>query len=291
MNAANLKRRDRVLKLAPFERLVYWIKERHQIYVRRKQGKPKPWTTDEIMLDYKFCNPVRMNDRVSQWLLHNWYTPYKNHPNMLLACTLARQINTPDALAAVNFPIDWDPDRVQHVLEDRAANGLKNYSAAYMITANFGKRGRASESKPYQTVWRVCNPIFESGVKPNNNSMEQTWQSLLGFQGFSSFIAGQVTADLRYAVDGPWTDRNTWAPMGPGSQRGMNRLHNRPKDSKLEQPQFEKELKELFSNLSTLRYLPVLEAMDVQSCLCEFDKYERIRLGEGRTKCYYNGRS
>ena len=30
-------------------------------------------------------------------------------------------------------------------------------------------------------------------------------------------------------------------------------------------------------------------AQDVQNCLCEFDKYERVRLGEGRPKSKYPG--
>jgi hypothetical protein len=30
-----------------------------------------------------------------------------------------------------------------------------------------------------------------------------------------------------------------------------------------------------------------LTLMDIQNCLCEFDKYERVRLGEGRPRSYY----
>jgi hypothetical protein len=35
--------------------------------------------------------------------------------------------------------------------------------------------------------------------------------------------------------------------------------------------------------------MPQLHAQDLQNCLCEFDKYERVRLGEGRPKAKYNG--
>lgn len=30
--------------------------------------------------------------------------------------------------------------------------------------------------------------------------------------------------------------------------------------------------------------------MDVQNCLCEFDKYRRLTLGEGRVRARYDGR-
>ena len=33
-----------------------------------------------------------------------------------------------------------------------------------------------------------------------------------------------------------------------------------------------------------------LHAQDLQNCLCEFDKYERTRLGEGRPRSTYPGR-
>jgi hypothetical protein len=34
---------------------------------------------------------------------------------------------------------------------------------------------------------------------------------------------------------------------------------------------------------------PPLHAQDVQNCLCEFDKYERVRLGEGKPRSTYPG--
>jgi hypothetical protein len=35
------------------------------------------------------------------------------------------------------------------------------------------------------------------------------------------------------------------------------------------------------------RNLKDLHAQDIQNCLCEFDKYERVRLGEGTPKQLY----
>lgn len=33
-----------------------------------------------------------------------------------------------------------------------------------------------------------------------------------------------------------------------------------------------------------------LDAQDLQNCLCEFDKYERVRMGQGRPRSRYPGR-
>ena len=288
---------DRVRGLKPLDRLLYWVTERESVRRKRALGLPAPWTDDPILRTYRFCCPRRMDDRVSMWLLDNWYRPYRDHPNMLTAIALARQLNTIDALAAVGFPEVWDPVRIQQVLEGRAAAGLRNYSAAYMITANYGARGRPKESKPYQTVWRVANPLVGRTVPTGD--LRDAWESLLGLQGFSSFIAGQVVADLRWALSGRWGDRYTWAPVGPGSARGLARLMypdgwaDAAKAFAGHPAQWVLAFREhVLIRVPT--QLPDdlaerMEAMDYQSILCEFDKYDRTLYGEGRPKQNYPG--
>jgi hypothetical protein len=48
---------ERVAKLSPESRFLYWIKERHAIYLRREAGEEKPWTDDEMLQRYFFTNP------------------------------------------------------------------------------------------------------------------------------------------------------------------------------------------------------------------------------------------
>lgn len=275
-----------VKRLSPTDRLLYWITEREAIRLRRESGEPWPWTDDEILRSYRFCDVRRMDDRVSRWLLENWYDPYRDHQNVVLACVLARQLNNTDSLGEVGFPEVWEPERVQTVLGERTARGLGNYSAAYMITASYGARGRPKESKPYQTVWRVCQPVYESGVRPDTDYMSETWSRLVGMPGLSSFMAGQVTADLRWAATGTWADRWTWAPLGPGSSRGLNRLLDRPVDSGWCQISFLGEALRLFNRLRP-SLPPGAEMMDLQNCLCEWDKYERALWNQGRPKQRY----
>jgi len=104
--------------------------------------------------------------------------------------------------------------------------------------------------------------------------------------------AGQVVADLRWALPGSWSDAGAWAPLGPGSLKGLNRLHGRPLSYRLDQAGFMVELAEVMAECR--RRLPVtitdrLEAMDYQNCLCEVDKYCRVVEG-GRCKQRYRHR-
>ena len=38
------------------EVLIYWIRERESIRLLKEGGKSKPYTSDEILRDYRFCN-------------------------------------------------------------------------------------------------------------------------------------------------------------------------------------------------------------------------------------------
>lgn len=275
---------DQVSRLSLEKRFLYWIKERYSIYLKREAGKPRPWTDDEILQQYRFCNVRRMDDKVSQWFLKNWYLPWRGHKNMVLAAVLARQFNNPAAMEAVGFPEVWNPRRVEKILSQRMEEGLQCFNRAYIITGSLGG------TKIQQVVWKVATPIYKSGIRVNTSSLQETWKRLLPFAGFGSFIAGQVSADLRWAIDGTWKDAKLWAPIGPGSRKGMNRILRRSITSRLGQPEFQALLGRLVRNLQG--QLPKslydrLEAMDIQNCLCEFDKYSRGLEGVGRPKQKY----
>ena len=100
------------------------------------------------------------------------------------------------------------------------------------------------------------------------------------------FHAAQVVADVKYV--GPLRDASDWwdfAASGPGSRRGLNRVLGRPTDAPWKEKQWVKQVhvlrKEIAPALAKAG-LPRMHAQDTQNCLCEFDKYERIRLGEGK---------
>ena len=91
--------------------LFYFLNERQRIRDKRYSGEPFPWTEDPILRTYSFCEVFRQDDRVSQWIYNNWLKPYDGHPNVWLACCIARQINWPDTLEAIGFPEDEDYHR------------------------------------------------------------------------------------------------------------------------------------------------------------------------------------
>lgn len=274
---------EAVAKLSPLSRLTYWIQEREQIRKCKESKLPRPWTNDTILHTYRFCNVRRMDDKVSKWLLDNWYVPYFDHPNMLQAVGLARFINLPESLALLTDlvfqdTINWKS--IKTVLRKRKESGHTLFNGAYMV------RGNDGQDKVASVVDYYVASLKDITIDPS--SMEGTHARLLKAYGMGSFMAGQIVADLRWAVKGVWRDRKTWAPIGPGSKRGMNRLQGLPLNSPLSQEEFLEKLRTLWYDLNERAktealnaVLKRLELMDVQNCLCEFDKYERT-LFDGR---------
>lgn len=274
----------KVKKLSPIKRLAYWITEREYIRLKKEAGEPRPWTDDEILATFRFCNARRMDDRVSQWLLNNWYDPHYNHKNMAVACTLARHLNIECSLKAVGFPKKWDADKVHKILKKRTDQGLQVFNAAYII------RGAYYKPKIDSIVYDTTDAVYKNPPNLDTSSMEKCVEEMQQYWAVGSFIGGQIVADMRHAIKGKWSDKYDWAPMGPGSKRGMNRLHERDPKAAMSQSKFLDELRELRDRLHS--HLPLetfkrLEGIDIQNCLCEFDKYTRTLTGESKPKQFY----
>lgn len=280
-----------VRELSPMDRLLYWMRERESIRLKKEAGEPKPWTDDEILQSYRFCNVRRMDDKVSRWLMVNWYPPvakYADNTFTLVAAVLARFFNLPGTLAAIlttDFPCEYDADLIKQTLRDRAAGGCKLFNAAYMV------RGNDGADKISTVIDYTLQPLIDDPPEIDTSSMQRSTETLAARYGFGMFMAGQVIADLRWVIPGKWSDRRRWAAIGPGSRRGMNRLKERDLNSPLDQTQFEILLGD-FITIARGR-LPSqltqrLEAIDYQNCLCEYDKYNRC-LDGGRSKQVYKG--
>lgn len=270
--------------------LIYWMKERDAIRVRKEQGLPRPWTIDPLLRDYRWCNVRRMDDLVSRELLASWYIPAADPVTDLVAAVLGRLVNWPLSLSDITGPSRFE---IRHLagarakLHQRSAKGWKVFTGAYVVPGVPG----------FVKVDSVCNlveRVHEHAERIVADTARDTWANLIKVDGLGSFLAGQVVADLAHLSAGrSWPDRSSWAPLGPGSARGINRVMGLPKDRVVHQRDFEVILPALMLELRP-RVLKLWEdrglfAMDIQNCLCEFDKYRRLSLGEGTVRARYHG--
>ena len=268
--------------------LLHWVKERENVRVKKEAGLPKPWTEDPIIRDYKFCNVRRNDDRVSRWIHTHWLHPYADHPNITFAMCVARIFNWPETLALIEdivFSDIWEPEKMRVVLKEHRDKGNKVFTGAYTVSTC----GLAMDKIDY-VIDKVFTPLRKTIINAcDTETLEDVWEDLCQYQGFSSFMAGQVVADLKYIE--PLlraTDWNTFAPLGPGSIRGLNRVYGRPVGATIKQQQGTQELLEIQSIIRRELALD-LPLHDVQNCMCETDKYLRLKYDNGKVRSKYPG--
>lgn len=267
--------------------LTYWIKERESIRRQRTLKLPPPWTADPIIRDHRWCNVRRMDDKVSIWILE-WH---RNHLHIrfqdrIIAALAGRLINWPDTLALLPYPVPYREPEWSAAISRRKAQGHKVFTGAYIINGALGG------DKIFQVTQKILLPIWRNraSLPSNPDSMQEVWSALNGLPGIGSFMAGQAVADLRYIhPELPWSDRHTWAPPGPGSLRGVNRLLGRHPDARIKSDEWLDVLRRAYAQVGARLPLTFkrLELMDFQNCMCEFDKYRRLTLGEGTVRSKY----
>lgn len=291
------------------KRLVGYMNERLMILVRRLEGTypQTKWTRDPILQKYKFCNVRRAWDRTTSWLIEHWYTRYRHDPFVGMACATARFVGHLETLKQMPF-FDWHKDRQSFAsanmvkfLRARKAQGLQVWTGAYMIT-----NGGSTRDKAHTVVADFLEPLSRSGVLYHAEShMATAWpscavayRSLREQAGFGPFMAQEVVQDmiLTGTLIRKHADQSTFAVLGPGARRGLNRLYfGRPKERRYSDAYgatllnvLRDELKERGSGLlDEFNFRTTLTAHDVEFNLCEFDKYERTRLGQGTPRSQF----
>lgn len=277
--------------------LLQFMMERHLVHLRRSTGAPPPWTEDQILRKYRFCNVYRELDKVTIWIREHIREPYRDHPNLWFMLAIARQINWPETLQELMdenaWPTrTWDWQRARKVMLARQARGEQVYTGAYMLNAH-GTAPTDPKDKAFFTCKLVLDSVWQARKKviPElSSTLQQAWKSFLPYHGWGPFTSYEVVSDLRftrYLWNAP--DVYTWACAGPGALRGLNRLHGRSLNDKIAEPV--REMRRVHDYIYDCwpSNWPRLELREIEHSLCEFDKYERVRLGEGQPRSRYNG--
>jgi hypothetical protein len=267
--------------------------ERHAIYRRKTAGLPKPWTTNPIFQQYRFCNVYRELDTVTVWIAEKWRTPHHDDPDLWFALVVARLVNWPESLAEIGYPVPWRPDCFVEALHGRKRRGEKVFTGAYIIHADHSSNGSKAAylaAAVLGPMWRDRSSLRRAVRGP---TLAEAHRALLNYRDMGSFMAGQVIADLKYVQ--PLRNAKdwwTWAPSGPGSRRGLNRVLGRPKNAPWTETEWLRCLQALHQEIRPLlasAKMRDMHAQDLQNCCCEYDKMERVRLGEGKPRSKYAG--
>jgi hypothetical protein len=275
----------------PPELLMYWIRERYRILTEKLAGKPSPWSSDPVFQTTYFCNVRREDDKVTRWI-RDFYSPYVDHPLFEYNIVLSRFLNRVESLKGLGFFTEHDPESLLSTLNGWADAGFTIWGGAYVITTHGVKMPKAA-----YLARNVLGGLHERLDKVRSacrgTHLAPAAEALEGVEGIGSFLSAQIVADLKNTPHHPLMDAFDWGSFvqpGPGSLRGVSWFkHGHPDyDSRTN---FVKNFVEVrrYADEHWPEEVPRICNQDLQNCLCEFDKYMRVRNGTGRSKRRYNG--
>jgi hypothetical protein len=291
------------------KRFFDFCNERHAIYLRRQRGDTWPWTDDEILQKYKFTNIYRELDAGTIWLREHIREPYADDAELFFNIAMYRRYNRIECAEFLGYIHSYSALDTEADVEEYKRDGGKVFTSAYMTCAGIRDAdGTLSKSKVHQIFYIGFGELWDRrhDAEPQpGDSLESAFNRLLAahIPSFGPFIAYEVVSDLRwtrYLENAP--DILTWANTGPGAARGIGRILGY--DVKWHQDRYTYEefvaQRSLYQNHDLMLemmqkllhispnyladWMPPFEMREIEHSLCEFDKYERARLGEGRPK-------
>lgn len=265
----------------------YFAAERQNIFYKKLYGEKGPWTEDEILREYKFCNSYRASDRVSQYLLKNVIYNGKKYSkeDMIFRIVLFKLFNKEDtwqlfidSLGDVTLE-NFDFEVYCNILENAKKEGKKIYTDAYMSCATkaYGFDKKHENHIALVNQMFVIDKMQEKII--NAKSMEEAFNYIKGYPLIGDFMAYQLITDINYSEVVDFSEME-FTVVGPGSKRGIAKcfadLEGMTKESVIKwmcehQDEEFKRLGIKFKRLGNRK----LQYIDCQNLFCELDKYLR----------------
>jgi len=265
-----------------------WMNTRHSIFLARKRGEPKPWTRDKIFQTYKFTNVFRQLDKTTVALHKNILDKGKDESLELVLFNVVwfRMFGYIDA---TNIGFVKSFSQLEKSLNKMVSNGEQIFTGAYMsVGLELGVPKHKSYLEVLEDFWEFRFEALD--IIMSGNTLEAAFDLLLNMRAVGNFLAYEMACDLRFTgVLSNATDTLSWTNIGPGAKRGLQRLGL---DVNLETMKGLYDLayrEEYFKYAKDSQAGVLFELREIEHSLCEFDKYQRILRGEGRTKGRYPG--
>jgi hypothetical protein len=269
----------------------YWrfAAKRQDVFFNRLIGKPKPWSDDLILNEYKFCNVYRASDRVSQFLIRNVIYPQDKEEysseDVVFRILLFKIFNKVETWQ--HFEKEFKKITLKNFDFEKFASSLDKmqlsepiYTPAYMSCAN---KAFGFDKKHYNHLALIKKMCVEDNISQDilsAKSFEQVYSKIKSYPLMGNFMAYQLATDLNYSEVVDFSE-NDFTTIGPGSIRGIKKcfIDLEGEDEvdviKWMQKNQRKEFKKLGLNFKDL-FGREMQLIDCQGLFCETDKYSRV---------------
>ena len=274
----------------------YWTfaAERQRVFERRAMGDRAPWTEDPILAEYRFTNPWRASDRVSQFLIGEViYAHQELAPaDQLIRIIFFRLFSRPQTWRSLEARLgtltarSLRDKKLEGALAELRASG-PIYTSAFILCANKAYGHSRKHLNHLALLREMSSGDRLYGEVSGCQTLEELYEVLRTYPLLGPFMAYQLAIDINYSELVDFSENEFTVP-GPGAERGIRKVF--PDANRKEMPAIiERMVDDQASACTSLGIEPpslfgrALHAIDCQNLFCELDKYARVRFPELRS--------
>lgn len=290
-----------------------FIFERQSIWYKRYVEKlGSPWSDDNILNTYRFCNVYRELDAgtiaISKYLEKNDTSPEMKLFNIIAYRFFNRRDTIEVLFGGLLNPQNFVVKSYEKRFDDEKKKG-SIFSNAYLVSSHPYNPNYRPKDKHVQIL------LMLDDLRNNLSKIIKELQSSSPDEGLKiieknvnmagPFLSGQILLDATYAKDIVDYSSNDFLIVGPGAHWGLNIIFDK-KLSKtvanekcrylylIQQEAFNNLLKNKDKDWKKINWKnpfycggEYLSLHDIQNSLCEFRKYWRLKADEKAKKRYY----
>lgn len=285
---------------ASYDDFFRFATEREHVRRWKESGKKPPWTTDEVLQQYRFCNVFREDDRVTRWFREHLREPQRGAAAVLFTTVAFRWFNRISTGEAIKPYLQRYREEMKLDYRGMLATVRDLQGRGPVVTGAYVIKTPDGQTKGDGIMLCLRRFLQEHerevlSVIGQEGTLQATHARLMEVPFLGSFMAYEVVTDLRHTdllCDAP--DTETWAAAGPGAARGLGWLFNgKPEGFRHSTVSGQEEclwhMREVLAE-SAVRWpeeWPRWEMREVEHVLCEYDKWMRGLLGERLKRRYH----
>ncbi|KII93460.1 hypothetical protein PLICRDRAFT_49507 [Plicaturopsis crispa FD-325 SS-3] len=272
-----------------FDTFWWFAAERHRVNIHRQKGLPEDeWTDDTILKKYHFCNPFRVADRVSQYIISDVVEKGSQDPDEIVfrvtLFNMFTKIDTWELLEEELGPLTWasfDRNQYGRVLRRAKDSGISLYTGAFQKPGP--KLGNHDTFMDHLELLQMLMEHDLRGICQRAAYIVDVFEFLMSWPSLADFTAYQLLINLSYTPVLNFCESD-FVVLGLGAISGLKKCF-RVSDGThgVEIVQWmQRTQHEHFARLGLA--LPelgperrVMQLVDFEHTLCEVDKYARVK--------------
>lgn len=266
--------------------LSWFASERLFVWEKKELGLSRPYTDDDVLNKYRFCNIYREFDAQTV-AFHTMLKPLEDDFALwLLNMFYCRFIARPETIVKTGL-LSFDPEKNKNIFDTLLSLPSPKYGTPYVFPVSTIMRSETPTRELFITkhVPRVIENVADLIESFYDASVSDSVEDILPVFGFNHrFLWTEVLIDVAYQYP-EYINLFAPFPVGPGSAPTMKQVNPDTEPHKLVVALAHTDFD--IQNIPTIDGKPIpLSAENWEGIGCEFRKYTNLTNDQGRKRIY-----